>query len=152
MPGTATTRGANRPKATPRRTTRAAKGPEVLLAPEKITESVSRVPDAPEISGGAVTLGAKAPEIERETLFYVGGVGYTIPKSFRPNAALGYAHVVRTQGTTAAVDWAMEKALGTVGYAVLREQEDLTDEVLTNMVTLVIARIEGLPDPKPKSS
>jgi len=148
MAGTATARSAGKPRATPRR---AAK-PPAPAALEKVTESVSRVDAAPEVAGGAVTLGAAAPEVERETLFYVNGVGYTIPKSFRPNAALGYAHVVRTQGVTAAVDWAMEKALGSVGYAVLRDQEDLTDEVMDNMVALIVSRMEGLPDPKPRSS
>lgn len=116
-----------------------------------VTETVQRVPEAPEVAGGAVTLGAPV-NIDRETLFYVDGIGYTIPKSFGPNAALGYAHIARTLGQNAAIDWAMEKALGTVGYAVLRDQDDLTQDQLDNMITLIIARIEGLPDPKPKSS
>jgi hypothetical protein len=143
MPGTATARAAAKPKPTPRRKP---------AAPKPVTDSVSRVDTAPEVPGGAVELGTTGFEVERETLFYVAGVGYTIPKSFGPSAALGYAHTQRTQGGNAAVDWAMERALGTVGYAVLREQDDLTEVQLDNMVSLIIARIEGLPDPKPKRS
>lgn len=159
MPGTATTRGATKPKAAPRRASgaRGAAAKDAAVAaqeqePQKVTETVSAVPDAPEVAGGAARLGTEAAPVERETLFYVDGVGYTIPKTFAPNAALGYAHMVRTQGTSAGVDWAMERALGTVGYAVLREQDDLTQTQLDNMIALIIARIEGLPDPKPKSS
>lgn len=153
MAGTATTRQA-KPRATPRRAPKAqttpTPGPEVFTEP--VTESVSRVDSSLEVPGGAIELGGGTAPVERETLFYVGGIGYTIPKSFGPAAALGYAHVQRTQGGNAAVDWAMEKALGSIGYAVLREQDDLTETQLDNMITLIIARIEGLPDPKPKGS
>lgn len=151
MAGTATTRKS--PRASTRRTTKP-QGPEIFMAPEPVTESVSRVDSAPEVAGGAVRLGVSAPEpVERETLFYAGDVGYTIPKRFGVNAALGYAHMLRTRGANAAVDWAMERALGSVGYAVLREQEDLTDKQLESMVTLIVSRIEGeAPDPKRTSS
>lgn len=158
MAGTATARGAAKPKPAPkpRSTTRKPVTPQEYAAAEgrttPVSGTVSAVPDAPDVPGGAVTLGASVPAIERETLFYVDGVGYTIPKQFPPNAALGYAHVARTQGVTAAVDWALEQALGTVGYAVLRDQRDLEQQTLDNMVALIIARIEGLPDPKPKRS
>jgi hypothetical protein len=141
MAGTATTRSA-KPQATTRRAPKT----------EQVTESVARVASAPDVPGGAVELGNKIEPAERETLFYVNKIAYTIPKTFGLNAALSYAHVQRTQGQNAAVDWAMERALGTVGYAVLRDQDDLTDVQLENMITLIIARIEGLPDPKPKGS
>lgn len=148
MAGSATTR--KTPRATTRRASTRSK--VAVLDPEEVTESVARVDNAPEVAGGAVRLGSKVPPVEREVLFYVDDVGYTLPKTFGPAAALGYAHVQRTLGANAAVDWAMEKALGTVGYAVLREQDDLTDVQLSNMVALIVARIEGLPDPKPTGS
>jgi hypothetical protein len=118
------------------------------LAADRPTAAVVSVPDAPEVSIGAPRLGVRKVETEeRETLFYVSDVAYTIPKRFSYAWALEYAHVGRTQGRTAAVAWAMERALGTVGTQVLFGS-DVADEDCERMVTFVLGRIEGLPDPK----
>jgi hypothetical protein len=109
----------------------------------------SSTPPAPEIAGGAVRITtAGAAPIEREVLFYVDDVPYTIPKRFGYGKTLAYAHVARTQGLSAAVAWAMEWALGTVGFQVLFSADQVSDEDCERMTAFVIGRMEGVPDPK----
>ena len=119
----------------------------------QIAPGIDAVPpeSAPEVDGGAfaVDADAKAPEVERETLFYYAGVGVTIPKKFTLVDALNYAHVIRTQGLNAAIDWAMERALGTAGYGILRSAAGITEEQAERCMAIIIGRIEGtVPDPK----
>jgi hypothetical protein len=126
---------------------------QVAAVPQSIAPGISAVPltSAPEVDGGAfaVDADAKAPEVERETLFYYAGVGVTIPKRFSLVDALNYAHVVRIQGLNAAIDWAMERALGTAGYGILRSAEGITEEQAERCMAIIIGRIEGtVPDPK----
>jgi len=145
---------AARKAAKPRETAaqkRARLGTEQVSAPVEptpIAPGVSYVPDAPEVSGGALRLsGRNTATEEREILFYVDDVAYTIPKRFGYTWALEYARVGRTEGATAGVVWAMERALGTVGFNVLFST-DVSDEDCEKMVAFVIGRVEGLPDPK----
>lgn len=125
----------------------------VAAVPRSIAPGLAAVPptSAPEVEGGAfaVDADAKAPELERETLFYYAGVGVTIPKKFTLVDALNYAHVTRVQGLNAAIDWAMERALGTAGYGILRSAAGITEEQAERCMAIIIGRIEGtVPDPK----
>jgi len=125
----------------------------VAAVPRSIAPGLAAIPPtaAPEVEGGAfaVDADATAPEVERETLFYYAGVGVTIPKKFTLVDALNYAHVTRVQGLNAAIDWAMERALGTAGYGILRSAAGITEEQAERCMAIVIGRIEGtVPDPK----
>lgn len=151
MAGTAATR-----KATVRKPRETAAQKRARLESEGATlaaAGVQRVDaaQAPEVDGGAFTVDAdaKAPVVERETLFYYAGAGVTIPKRFGLVDALNYAHVMRTQGVNAAIDWAMERALGTAGYGILRSAAGISEEQAERCMAIVVGRIEGtVPDPK----
>lgn len=154
MAGNAATR---KPRATPPRKPReTAAAKRARLASEQATlaaAGVARIDaaSAPEVDGGAFTVDAdaKAAPEDRETLFYYAGAGVTIPKRFSLVDALNYAHVTRTQGLNAAIDWAMERALGTAGYGILRSAAGISEEQAERCMAIVIGRIEGtVPDPK----
>lgn len=120
-------------------------------APRPVAPGVDAIPSAPEVDGGAfsVDADAKAAPEERQTLFYYAGAGVTIPKKFNLVDALNYAHMIRTQGPNAAIDWAMERALGAVGYGILRSSPGITEEQAERCMAIIIGRIEGtVPDPK----
>lgn len=149
-------------KATVRKPRETAAQKRIRLASEQATAAaetaglpagIKRVDaaQAPEVDGGAFTVDAdaEAPAVERETLFYYAGAGVTIPKRFSLVDALNYAHVIRTQGLNAAIDWAMEKAMGTAGYGILRSAAGITEDQVERCMAIVVGRIEGtVPDPK----
>jgi hypothetical protein len=122
-----------------------------VAAPRPVAPGIDAIPSTPEVDGGAFTVdaNAKAAPEERETLFYYAGAGVTIPKKFSLVDALNYAHMIRTQGPNAAIDWAMERALGSVGYGILRSAEGVAEEQVERCMAIIIGRIEGtVPDPK----
>ena len=106
----------------------------------------------PQVQGGAFELVDQARTVERETLFTYRGKPYTIPVSFNVEQGLEYLHLSRVKDQGYAVDWAMEAALGTDGYAALRSVQGLESKVLESMMQLIATRMlsagTGPDDPK----
>lgn len=88
-----------------------------------------------------LTTNATAPEPEREVLFSIDGIEYTIPKKFSANVALQYARVSLLRGPQDAVSWALEKALGETGYAALMAFDQLEAEDLDTITGVILQRI-----------
>jgi hypothetical protein len=144
-----------KPRATKPRETAAQK--RARLAEAAAREAVEQmdlpgvqfVSSLPEVPGGAPKFSSKdVPTVEREILFHYDGVGYSIPKTMPYTATLRYAHTARTQGVAAAVDEAMESAIGTVGYGVLLTAPGIPGKEVERFVGIVLARLEGTTDPK----
>ncbi len=95
----------------------------------------------PQVSGGAFELVDQARSVERETLFTYRGKAHTIPVSFSVEQGLEYLHLSRVRDQGYAVDWAMETALGTEGYAALRSVQGLDSKVLESMMQLIATRM-----------
>lgn len=89
------------------------------------------------------------PEPEREVLFSIDDVDYTIPVRFSANVALQFARTTLLRGPEIAVSWALETALGERGHAALMAYDDLEPEHLEIIVTTICTRIAaGMEAPK----
>lgn len=80
---------------------------------------------------------------EREPLFYIDDVEYTILKRPSPNVGLQCLHLFRTQGDGVATDYVLAKLLGPEGYAALREYDDLTPPQYKQICQIAIKRALG---------
>jgi len=102
-------------------------------------------PSAPHVPGGAFEFTDTAPStpVAREVLFTYRGKEHTIPVDFELGDAMEYAHIARTQGPDKAVDFALELALGTAGYAALRAVRGLKPVQLERIVGMVTTRVAG---------
>lgn len=93
----------------------------------------------------------KAPERKRIACFELDGTVYSIPGSVPTNKALRYAHISRTQGLEAAVDYMLETLLGEEGYAALRDFDDLEEDDLAAIIKQASKVMQGaLEAPKGK--
>jgi hypothetical protein len=63
---------------------------------------------------------------DREPLFAVGGVEYTIPKQAPAAWTIKATHLAMTAGDLVASEWAIGKMLGEDGYKALADCETLT--------------------------
>jgi hypothetical protein len=85
--------------------------------------------------------------------FEIDSVVYTIAAKVATNTALKYAHIGRTQGQDAAVDYMLGVVLGEDGYAALREFDDLEEDDLTAIINGANQIMQGaLEAPKGKRS
>lgn len=75
---------------------------------------------------------------EREPLFSVDGVEYTIPKVVPASWTIQATNLAMTQGEAVALTYALLKMLGDDGFKALQDCETLTQEDLT-LVTKIIA-------------
>lgn len=101
-------------------------------------------PAAPHVPGGAFELtDTDTGPVAREVLFTYRGTEFTIPVDFELGDAMTYAHLARTQGPDKAVDWALELALGSAGYASLRAVRGLKPAQLERIVAIVTTRVAG---------
>jgi hypothetical protein len=97
---------------------------------------------------------AKRETVDREVLFTIDGVPYTIPKRFRPLEMARYAHMVSQEGADQAGVWALQLALGDDGYLALLNlpPEAIDKDTWAGLLGVVIARLVGLdrevPGPK----
>lgn len=91
----------------------------------------------------ALTNDPDAPEPEREELFSIDGVPYTIPVQFPAGLGLQYTRVAILQGRDVALCWALEAALGVAGYEALMGYQQLKPEHLEQICTVVLERIAG---------
>lgn len=86
---------------------------------------------------------------EREPLFYLDDVEYTVPVKFPASVALEYMYLFRTQGFQDAYEFALAEGLGEDGYRALRKYKGLTPEQVGSVFKVIKAKIdESASDPK----
>lgn len=96
-----------------------------------------------------LTTNTDAPPPEREGLFSIDGVEYTIPVRFGANVGLQFARLTMLRGSDIAVSWALETALGEAGHAALMAYDELKPEQLNKVLEVVLPRIaSGMEAPK----
>lgn len=85
----------------------------------------------------------------RAPLFKIDGELFTARTKFSASEYLKYIKIARTEGADAAVDWAMEAALGEAGYLAFLEYPYLTTEQARKIINQVTSRLIGpIADPK----
>jgi hypothetical protein len=86
-------------------------------------------------------------DAEREELFTVDGVAYTIAKTVPASAGLEYIRIAAEVNTDAGIVFAMRTALGTAGFNALRAAQDVTAEdmraVMNACTTLLLGSVMG---------
>ena len=84
-------------------------------------------------------------------LFSIDDKTYSVPAKVKMNKSLRVMHIQRTQGQEAAMDYMMGMMLGEEGYNALMDYDDLTDEVLGDILEIVLSLVYSKVDvPKGK--
>ena len=97
---------------------------------------------------------AKPETVDREVLFVIDGVPYTIPVRFRPLEMARYAHMVSQDGADAAAMWALQTALGETGYLAFLNlpASAVSEDQYRGLISVVVGRLLGVerevPGPK----
>jgi hypothetical protein len=92
------------------------------------------LPPAPTANGSNATefepprLTTSTEPPDRVTLFYIDDREYSVTLKPGVNVGLRYLHLVRTVGENQAMDYLLEKLLGSEGYQALMDYDDLTSE------------------------
>lgn len=73
-------------------------------------------------------------EVETIELFSIDGVSYVIPNKTRVNVGLRYMKIMRDESPTAADAWLLEALLGKEAFEALMSYDDLTPDVLEQIV------------------
>lgn len=73
-------------------------------------------------------------EVETIELFSIDGTSYTIPNKARVNVGLRYMKIMRDEGGSAADAWLLEALLGKEAFEALMDYDDLTPDVLEQIV------------------
>ena len=94
-----------------------------------------------------MSFSTKAVDAEREELFTVDGVSYTIAKTVPASAGLEYIRIAAEVNTDAGIVYAMRTALGTDGFNALRAAQDVSGEdmrtVMNACTTLLLGSVIG---------
>lgn len=80
---------------------------------------------------------------EREPLFYIGAVEYTIPTNIPVGVALEYMRIAGEIGEQLAAPPLLTRVLGEEGYMALEQSKGLTDDQLKRIVDHVVDRALG---------
>ncbi|MCW0214366.1 MAG: hypothetical protein OJJ54_13485 [Pseudonocardia sp.] len=88
---------------------------------------------------------------EREPLFSIDGVEYTVPKTVSVGLALKYFKSARLYGVDMAIADVLETVLGSAGYDGLTNYEGLTPEDLAAVIDVVTKKMLGAMDTSGKS-
>lgn len=83
------------------------------------------------------------PEAERDPLFYIDGVEYTIPSKVPASLGLRYLRVLREEGAAEAAGEMLERVLGTETYDALMECEAVDDEQMQRIMRIVEHKVMG---------
>lgn len=78
---------------------------------------------------------------DREPLFSVGGVEYTIPRQVPAGWSMQAFDIAITQGEKAALAWSVAIMLGDEGYAALKNCATLTREDLAVVFNAIVDRV-----------
>lgn len=82
-------------------------------------------------------------------IFTLNGVTYSVKNKTRVNIALKYMDLARKEGQDAAGGYLIEALLGADAYAALMDWEDLTMEILSEVIAIAQKIVLGdLTDPK----
>ncbi|TQS30055.1 hypothetical protein [Microbispora sp. KK1-11] len=81
--------------------------------------------------------------VEKVPLFSIDDVEYGMPATIRPNVALKYLRMVRTQGGDVAEAWLLEEVLGAEAYEALMEYDQLTVDQLNQVMAIVRDHVLG---------
>jgi hypothetical protein len=76
-------------------------------------------------------------EVEREPLFYIDDVEYTIPKTIPANITIRYLQDTYDRGQEYALAAAMREVLGAEAMEALADSESVTDEHMTQIMGIV---------------
>jgi hypothetical protein len=90
-------------------------------------------------------------DVPREPLCKVDGETVTIPIQFPAMVGMAYAAVESRHGTGPAMIWAMQVSLGSAVWDKLLNV-GLSDEHLTLLTTIVVARMQGESAPIPEAA
>ena len=91
----------------------------------------------------ALTTKKSAEEVEQIELFSIDGVSYTIPNKARVNVGLRYMKIMRDESAEAAQAWLLEEMVGTEGFEALMGYDDLTPEILEQIVSAAAKVVLG---------
>lgn len=91
------------------------------------------------------------PFAEREPLFELDGVVYTVPVTVPASYTVRYLDIWAEHGIGIAVIYALKTALGKEGYAALTEYTKLTQTHLDQVIAAVRVKFDGT-DPKLRRS
>jgi hypothetical protein len=80
---------------------------------------------------------------EREPLFYIDEVEYTIPKLIRPNIAMRYLQDTIDRGHDYALAAGMREVLGAEAMEALAETDAVTDEQMDQIMAIVERKLLG---------
>lgn len=78
---------------------------------------------------------------DREPLFTIGGVTYTIPKQVPPSWSVKAFTIAATQGESAAISYAAEKLLTAEAWDALRECETVTPAAWQTVFKALMDRV-----------
>lgn len=78
---------------------------------------------------------------DREPLFKLGGVVYTIPKQVPPGVSLEYLRLAGIAGEQTAVIWAMQRLISAGGYQALVNDTTLLPAELGKVTSAIVARV-----------
>lgn len=99
--------------------------------------------DASELAPGIQITTTPAASRKMEDLFSINGVTYQIPALVGANISLGYMKLARERGDMIAIGWAAEKVLGEKAYTALMECDDLTQDDLEAVLSVVHTKLMG---------
>lgn len=88
------------------------------------------------------TAEGNAREVEREPLFEIDGVEYTIPTQFSANVGLEFMRLAQVD-YTAAMFYVLNYALGEGGYRALAAYPNLREDELNFVTRVVIRKVVG---------
>jgi hypothetical protein len=91
----------------------------------------------------ALTTKKSAEEVEQIELFSIDGVSYTIPNKARVNVGLRYMKIMRDESAEAAQAWLLEEMVGKEGFEALISYDDLTPEILEQIVSAAAKVVLG---------
>lgn len=74
---------------------------------------------------------------EREPLFYIDEVEYTIPKRIRPNIVMAYLQDTYDKGQEFALAAAMREVIGADGMEALAESESVTEKQMQQIMDII---------------
>jgi hypothetical protein len=119
------------------------------MATNKAT--LRKAAESPDLTG-VLDLDAKGrPSLDddREPLFKLGGVIYTVPKRVTPGVSLEYLRLAGVAGEQTAVIWAMQRLISAGGYQALVADSTLEPAELGQLTAVLIAKVvEGFALPK----
>ena len=83
---------------------------------------------------------------DREPIFSIDGIEYTMPREVPGHIALEGMEIYRKGGDGAATPWIMEQLLGNDGYRALRDCPSLTKANLLAIIEVLRRKIFGDPE------